>query len=501
MHLAKPSAAHTLAASIPNSGETTAMSDRPTAAPQNPLHERYASRQMAYLFSAEHRFRTWRRLWVTLAKCQREIGLDISEAQIADIERVADTIDLHRVAELEAQTRHDVVAHLRHYAELAPEGGGILHLGATSAFVTDNTDVLLTREALEILRGRLATTVQHLAAFARRTKGIPCLAYTHFQPAQLTTVGKRACLWLQDFLADFHELQYRLKTLRPRGVKGTTGTQASYMTLFNGDGQKVRALDQLFAERLGFPASFPVTGQTYSRKQDSRTLATLAGIAESCHKMGTDIRLLQGVGELSEPFGKSQVGSSAMAYKRNPVRTERLCGLSRRLLTDSLAGPLNTATQWLERSLDDSSNRRLVLPDSFLTADAILSLAGHIAEGLVVKETATATRVARELPFMATETLLMQATMRGGSRQDLHERLREYSFEAQAAVEGGGANPLIDRILADPEFRLERTEVESWLDPQAFTGRSEQQVEEFLADEVEPALAGVNTADVEAPRI
>jgi adenylosuccinate lyase len=484
-----------------NIGETTAMSDRPTAAPQNPLHERYASRQMAYLFSAEHRFRTWRRLWVTLARCQREIGLEISEAQITDIERAADTIDLERVAELEAQTRHDVVAHLRHYAELCPEGGGILHLGATSAFVTDNTDVLLAREALQILRSRLATTIHHLASFARRTKAIPCLAYTHFQPAQLTTVGKRACLWLHDFLSDLEELEYRLETLRPRGVKGTTGTQASYMTLFQGDGEKVRQLDQLFAESLGFPASFPLTGQTYSRKQDSRTLSTLAGIAETCHKMGTDIRLLQGVGELSEPFDKSQVGSSAMAYKRNPIRTERLCGLSRRILTDSLSGPLNTATQWLERSLDDSSNRRLVIPDSFLTADAILSLAGHIAEGLVVKEAATAARVARELPFMATETLLMEATMRGGSRQDLHERLREYSLEAQAVVETGGANPLIDRILADPEFRLERAEVEGWLDPQAFTGRSEQQVEELLAEQVKPALVGLKNAEVEAPRI
>ena len=477
------------------------MTDISSAKPQNPLHERYASRQMAYLFSAEHRFRTWRKLWITLARCQQELGLDIRDEQIADLERVADTIDLERVAEIEAQTRHDVVSHIRHFAELAPVGGGILHLGATSAFITDNTDVLLTREALEILRSRLAATLRHLADFAHRTKGIPCLAYTHFQPAQLTTVGKRAALWLHDFLNDLEEVQHRLDTLRCRGVKGTTGTQASYMTLFDGDGEKIRQLDRLFAERLGFVDSFPVTGQTYTRKQDSRVLHTLSGVAESCHKMGTDIRLLQGVGELSEPFDAKQVGSSAMAYKRNPVRTERLCGLSRRLLTDSLAGPLNTSTQWLERSLDDSSNRRLVLPDAFLTADAILSLAAHVAEGLVVKENAIAARVARELPFMATETLLMEATLRGGSRQELHERLREYSLEAQAVVETGGANPLIDRVVGDPDFRLERAEVDGWLDPQAFTGRSEQQVEELVAEVVEPALAGIESAQVEAPRI
>ena len=471
------------------------------AAPQNPLHERYASRQMAHLFSAEHRFRTWRTLWITLARSQKRLGLDISDEQIADLERAADTLDLARVAEIEAETRHDVVAHLRHYAELTPVGGGILHLGATSAFVTDNTDVLLTRDALRILRARLATTVSHLAAFARRTKAIPCLAYTHFQPAQLTTVGKRACLWLQDFVEDLAELQHRLETLRCRGVKGTTGTQASYMTLFDGDHHKVRQLDRLFAEELGFPTSFAVTGQTYPRKQDSQTLATLSGIAETCHKMGTDLRLLQGVGELSEPFDTHQVGSSAMAYKRNPVRAERLCGLSRRLLTDALAGPLNTSTQWLERSLDDSSNRRLVLPDAFLTADAILSLAGHIAEGLVVKEVGIAARVSRELPFMATETFLMQATLRGGSRQELHERLRQYSLEAQAAVEQGAPNPLIDSIVEDSDFRLSREEVESCIDPQAFTGRSEQQVEDFLGEVVEPALQGVEVAEAEAPRI
>lgn len=473
----------------------------PSAVPQNPLHERYASREMARLFTAEHRFRTWRRIWITLAKCQRELGLAIGDEQIADLERAADTIDLARVAEIERATRHDVVAHIRHFAELAPVGGGIIHLGATSAFITDNTDALLSLEALRILERRLAAVVRHLADFARRTRDVPALAYTHFQPAQLTTVGKRACLWLQDFLLDLEEVRHRLATLRCRGVKGTTGTQASYMTLFDGDGEKIRRLDEKVSRALGFDGAFPVTGQTYPRKQDTRQLQALAGVGESCHKFGTDLRLLQGVGELSEPFDEKQVGSSAMAYKRNPVRAERLCGLSRRLITDSLAGPLNTATQWLERSLDDSSNRRLVLPDAFLTADAVLSLAAHIAAGLRVREGAIAARVTRELPFMATETLLMEAAKRGGDRQELHERLRQYSLEAQEVVANGGENPLIDRILADTDFRLERGEVEGWLDPMAFTGRSRQQVDELLAEVVEPALDGTEAAEIESPRI
>ncbi len=469
-------------------------------APQNPLHERYASPEMAAIFSARNRFSTWRRLWVALAECQRELGLAITGEQIAALEKAEGTLDLERVAELELQTRHDVVAHLRHFAELAGAGGGILHLGATSAFITDNTDVLLAREALALVHRRLASVIRNLADFADRTRAIPTLAYTHFQPAQLTTVGKRACLWLQDFLEDFHEISHRRSRLRCRGAKGTTGTQASFLTLFGGDGEKVKHLDRLLAERLGLEA-FPVTGQTYPRKQDSQVLHALAGVAESCHKLGTDLRLLQGVGELSEPFDADQVGSSAMAYKRNPIRAERLCGLSRRLLTDAANGPINAAVQWLERSLDDSSNRRLVIPDSFLGADAILSLAAHLAAGIHVREAQIASRVERELPFMATETLLMEATRRGGDRQELHERLRRYSLAAQARVETGGDNPLIDSVLADGAFRLERAEVESWLDPAKFTGRSEAQVIDLLHEVVEPALAGVETAQVEAPRV
>ena len=469
--------------------------------PQNPLYERYASPEMARLFSPGHRFRMWRDLWIALAETERDLGLPITEEQIAALRRAAPEIDLDRVAEIERRTRHDVMAHLRHFAERAGEAGGILHLGATSAFITDNADVVLIREALQLLAARLASAAGELAAFARRTRAVPTLAYTHLQPAQLTTVGKRACLWLQDLLIDLTEVRHRLATLRCRGVKGTTGTQASFLTLFDGDSSKVRELDRCLAARLGFPASFAVTGQTYPRKQDSQVLQTLAGIAESCHKFGTDLRLLQGLGEMAEPFDEAQVGSSAMAYKRNPVRAERMCGLARRLITDSLNGPLNAATQWLERSLDDSANRRLVLADSFLTADAVLGLAGHIAGGLVVREEAIRAHVARELPFMATETLLMQAALRGGDRQVLHERIRVYSFEAQAAVAAGAPNPLIDRIAADPDFRLDRAEAEGWLDPVAFTGRAAQQVDDFLESDVSPALAGAATLAAATPRI
>ncbi len=472
---------------------------------QNPLHERYASREMAALFSASNRYLTWREIWIALAESQSELGLPIRAEQLAALRAAAPELDLARVAEIEQQTRHDVVAHLRHFAEQAarhePSAGGILHLGATSAFVTDNTDLLLARRALELLERRLAATLEALAQFARRFRALPCLAYTHFQPAQLTTVGKRACLWAQDFALDQRELRHRLAHLPCRGVKGTTGTQASFLTLFEGDSAKVRELDRRLASRLGFASSIPVSGQTYARKLDSQILATLAGIAESCHKMGTDIRLLQGVGELAEPFDSTQVGSSAMAYKRNPVRSERMCGLARRILTDSLNGPINASTQWLERSLDDSANRRLVLPDSFLAADAVVSLAAHIAAGLRVDEGVVAARVERELPFMATETLLMQAALRGGDRQHLHERIRQLSFAAQAEVARGGANPLLAAIAADSDFRLSAAEIANWVDPRAFTGRSAEQVDELLAEVVQPLLEGAEATPPESPRI
>jgi adenylosuccinate lyase len=471
-------------------------------APQNPLHERYASREMAAIFSAARRYSTWRRLWIVLAECQGELGLPIGAQQIEALRHAAPRLDLERAAALERQTRHDVVAHLRHFAEQAGEAaGGILHLGATSAYLTDNADLLAQREALELLRARLAAVARALAEFARRHRALPALAYTHFQPAQLTTIGKRACLWLQDFLLDLAEVRQRLAGLRARGVKGTTGTQASFLTLFAGDHAKVRELDRRVAARLGFRESFPVTGQTYPRKQDSQVLQALAGIAESAHKFGTDVRLLQGLGELSEPFDADQVGSSAMAYKRNPVRVERMCGLARRLLTDSFNGPLNAATQWLERSLDDSANRRLVLTDAFLTADAVLGLAAHVAAGLVVHVATVRSRVERELPFMATETLLMEAALRGGDRQELHERLRRHSLAAQGAIAEGGPNPLLGLVATDAEFRLSPEEVAALVDARAFTGRSAEQVEDFLTAVVEPALADLEVAAVEEPRV
>jgi len=470
--------------------------------PFNALYDRYASAEMAEIHSQQHRYRTWRLLWIHLAKAQQQLGLPISDGQIASLEAAADTIDFERVAEIELETRHDVVAHLRHFAEVAEgDAGSILHLGATSAFITDNTDAVLLREGLELLERRLGGTIAALAGFARDTRDIPALAYTHFQPAQLTTVGKRACLWAQDFIEDLSALRHRLSVLRCRGAKGTTGTQASYLTLFEGDHAKVRALDADVAARLGFAGGYPITGQTYPRKQDSQVLACLAGIAESCHKFGTDLRLLQGVGELSEPFGSSQVGSSAMAYKRNPIRAERMCALSRRLITDSLNGPLTASVQWLERSLDDSANRRLVLTDAFMIADAVLGLAAGIAAGLTVREEAVTARVERELPFMATESLLMTGTVRGGDRQDLHERIRGYSMEAYAAVSRGEPNPLIDAILSDQAFSLSPPEVEAIMDPRAFIGRSPQQVDEFLAEVVEPALAGLDIAAAEEPRV
>ncbi len=469
--------------------------------PFNPLHERYASAEMASLFSARHRYGTWRRIWIALATSQSELGLPISEAQLEALRAAESSVDLDRVAEIERETRHDVVAHIRHYAEQTGDAGGIIHLGATSAFITDNTDALITREALELTAQRLASVVHELSEFARRTRETPCLAYTHFQPAQLTTIGKRACLWIQDFATDLEEVLSRAKNLRARGAKGTTGTQASFLTLFQGDHDKVRQLDAKIAEALGFEASWPVTGQTYPRKQDSQVLAALSGVAESCHKFGTDLRLLQGVGELSEPFGSSQVGSSAMAYKRNPIRAERMCGLSRRLLTDAINAPLNVATQWLERSLDDSSNRRLVVTDAFLVCDAILTLAAGIARGLKVNDSAVKARVDRELPFMASETFLMEGALRGGDRQDLHERIRQYSLEAYEQAAAGGQNPLLDRIAADESFKLSREELESMLDPIAFTGRSAQQVEDFLGSVVEPLLASTPRADVEEPRV
>ena len=477
---------------------TVTMASLPT---QNPLLERYVSPELAEIFSAEHRYATWRRLWIALAESQQELGLSISDAQLADLRRVAPTLDFERVAEIERDTRHDVVSHLRHFAEQAGDAGSILHLGATSAFITDNTDLILIREAMEHVRRLLASTVTELSDFARRTRSIPTLAYTHLQPAQLTTVGKRACIWLQDYLTDLESVNHVLGGLHCRGVKGTTGTQASYLTLFQGDHQRVRQLDRVLAGRIGFSKSSPVTGQTYSRKQDTKILATLSGIGESSHKFGTDLRLLQGLGEMSESFGTNQVGSSAMAYKRNPIYSERMCALSRRLMVDAMNGPLTTSTQWLERSLDDSANRRLVIPDSFFLADAILGLAARIAAGLTVNNARIQTHIDRELPFLATETLLMKATVSGGDRQDLHEVIRKHSMTAHAKVAAGEENPLIELLVADHDFELDPVEIEASLDPVDFVGRAPQQVDEFLDETVAPAVHDLEIAVVVEPKV
>ena len=478
------------------------MSDHALSdAPQNPLHERYASRRMAHLFSARHRFETWRRLWIVLAECQAELGLPITEAQLDALRRAAPEIDLERVAEIERATRHDVVAHLRHFAEQAGEAGGILHLGATSAFVTDNTDALLTREALEILRERLAATVRALADFARRHRDRPALAYTHFQPAQLTTVGKRACLWIQDFLEDLAEVEHRLATLRCRGVKGTTGTQASYLTLFDGDHDKITALDRMVAERLGFPASWAVTGQTYPRKQDSRVLQTLAGIGESAHKLGTDLRLLQGVGELAEPFDDTQVGSSAMAYKRNPVRAERMCGLARRLITDS---PQRTPQH--RRPVARAEPRRL----------------GQPAPGDPGRPDDRRRRAVARLPHRRG------AAGRRGGGGDPGGPGAAVHGDRDPADEGGAQGrrppgaprahpPLLVRVARghggrhrQPPARQDRRrpglppdpeEIDDAVDARAFTGRSAEQVDAFLAEHVDPAVARIESAAIESPRI
>ena len=473
----------------------------PAEAPQNPLHERYASREMAALFTAGHRFRTWRRLWIALAEAQHELGLPIGDEQLAALRAAADDVDLARVAELERQTRHDVVAHLRHFAEQAGDAGGILHLGATSAFVTDNTDVLIARDALELVARRLAAALRELAAFARRHAALPCLAYTHFQPAQLTTVGKRAALWIQDLALDLDEVDHRLATLRCRGAKGTTGTQASFLTLFDGDGARVRELDRRVAAKLGFAGSFPVTGQTYPRKQDSRVLAALAGVAESCHKLGTDLRLLQGVGELSEPFDDTQVGSSAMAYKRNPVRAERMCGLARRLITDSLERP---------------AERR---------HPVARALARRLGEPPPGAPRRLPHRRRRALPRRPHRRRPHRAPGGGGGarrpRAALHghrdhpdagqppRRRPPAPPRAPARPQPGGPGsgrarrrqPADGRHRRDSAFGMDRAEIDALVDPRAFTGRSEQQVEELLSEVVEPLLARHPAAEVEAPRV
>jgi adenylosuccinate lyase len=456
----------------------------------HPLAERYASGAMQEIFSPPNRFGTWRRLWLALAESQRELGLAVPEEALEQMRAALDTLDLDRAAEYERRFRHDVMAHVHLFGDDAPAARGIIHLGATSAFIGDNTDLLLHRQALELIRDRVVRCVEALAAFAREHAALPTLGWTHFQPAQPTTVGKRATLWVQDLLLDLEELEHRLETLRFRGVRGTTGTQASFLELFEGDHGAVDALDEAVCRRLGFERSYGVSGQTYPRKVDFAVQATLAGVAASASKLGHDLRLLAHLREVEEPFEEEQIGSSAMPYKRNPMRAERICALSRHVIT-LLADPAFTAaTQWLERTLDDSANRRLSIPDAFLALDGTLVLVENVARGLVVHPEVVRRTLAEHLPFMATETILMRATSAGGDRQELHERIRRHSFEAARRMKEEGVDPdLLDRIADDPAFGLDRPALEEMVEPSAFVGRAPEQVARFLEEEVEPALA------------
>ncbi|MCK6480592.1 MAG: adenylosuccinate lyase [Planctomycetaceae bacterium] len=456
---------------------------------RDPIVERWASREMAELFSPLRKFRTWRALWIELARAEMELGLPVTAAQVAELEAHRDDVDLAAAARKEREVRHDVMAHIHVYGDRAPGARPIIHLGATSAFVVDNADLLLQREAMDLVRARLVNAAAALAAFARRWKDRPCLSFTHLQPAQPTTVGKRACLWLQDLLLDLEELEARRASLRFLGVKGTTGTQASFLDLFRGDGGKVRALDAKVAAAFGFARTWPVTGQTYSRKVDAGILATLSGIAQSAHKFGNDVRLLMHMKEVDEPSEKGQIGSSAMAYKLNPMRSERMTGLARHVMALASSAAQTAAEQWLERTLDDSSAKRLFAPQAFLATDAILLLHGNVARGLVVHGASIDAHLRREMPFMATEAILMRAVERGGDRQDLHERIRVHSREAGAAVKGRGeGNDLLGRLAADPAFAAVKDEIPSLADASRHVGRSAAQVEEFLAEEVEPVL-------------
>lgn len=452
---------------------------------QNPLNTRYASQEMSGLWSAQTKHSLWRKLWVALAEAEQELGLEITDAQIEEMRRSVETIDFDAAAKYERQVRHDVMAHVHAFGDQCPSAAGIIHLGATSCYVTDNSELIQIRESLKLIRKRLVQAIDGLARFAAQYRDLPCLGFTHLQPAQPTTVGKRATLWCHDLVLDLEEVEYRLQQLKFRGAKGTTGTQATFLTLFQGDHEKVRRLDRRVAEKMGFDKTYPVTGQTYTRKVDSQILALLNGIGQSAHKFGSDLRLLQSWKEIEEPKEDKQIGSSAMAYKRNPMRAERMCALARFAISLSGNGDQTAATQWMERTLDDSANRRLSLPQSFLAIDATLILFRNVVDGLVVYPKVIARRLNEELPFMATEEILMAGVQAGGDRQQLHERVRIHSVEAARQVkEHGLANDLLARLQADPLFS--KVDLNGALDAQRFTGRSPQQVDEFLHEIVSP---------------
>ena len=455
----------------------------------SPLSERYASKEMQYIFSPDKKFRTWRKLWIALAETEKELGLDITDEQIEELKAHADDINYDVAKEREKVVRHDVMSHVYAYGKQCPKAKGIIHLGATSCYVGDNTDIILMSEALEIVRKKLINVIAELAKFADEHKNLPTLAFTHFQPAQPTTVGKRATLWMQEFMMDLEDLEYVKGSLKLLGSKGTTGTQASFLELFDGDQETIDKIDPMIAKKMGFETCYPVSGQTYSRKVDTRVVNVLAGIAASAHKMSNDIRLLQHLKEIEEPFEKTQIGSSAMAYKRNPMRSERIASLSRYVMVDAMNPAITSATQWFERTLDDSANKRLSVPEGFLAIDGILDLSLNVVDGLVVYPKVIEKRLMSELPFMATENIMMDAVKAGGDRQELHERIRELSMEAGRNVkEKGLDNNLLELIAADPAFNLSLEELQKTMDPAKYVGRAPVQVEAYLNNVVNPML-------------
>ena len=455
----------------------------------SPLSTRYASSEMQHIFSDDFKFRTWRRLWIALAKAEHKLGLDVTQEQIDELEAHADDINYEVAQAREKLVRHDVMSHVYAYGLQCPKAAGIIHLGATSCYVGDNTDVIALREASKIVVKKAAQVVKNLSEFAEKYKSLPCLGYTHLQPAQLTTVGKRATLWIYELVQDIENLEYQMSRLKLLGSKGTTGTQASFMELFEGDEDKIKEMERLIAADMGFDGVVPVSGQTYSRKVDSFFLNALSGFAQSAMKFANDLRILQSFEEMEEPFEKNQIGSSAMPYKRNPMRSERICALARYVICDSLNPAFTAGTQWMERTLDDSANKRISVAEAFLAVDAILNIYMNVTAGMVVYEKVIRRRVMEKLPFMATENIMMESVKRGGNRQELHEALRVHSHAAAAKVKlEGGQNDLIDRIADDPLFPLTRTEIEAMLDPTAFTGRAASQVTEFLQDVAQPVI-------------
>ena len=456
---------------------------------QTPLAERYASKEMQYIFSPDKKFRTWRRLWIALAESEKELGLNITDEQIAELKAHQDDINYEDAKKREAEVRHDVMSHVYAYGLQCPKAKGIIHLGATSCYVGDNTDIIIMTEGLQLVRKKLINVIAELSKFAGKYRALPTLAFTHFQPAQPTTVGKRATLWINELMLDLEDLDHVISTMKLLGSKGTTGTQASFLELFEGDHAKIRKLDSLIAEKMGFRECFPVSGQTYSRKVDTRVLNVLAGVAASAHKFSNDIRLLQHLKEIEEPFEKSQIGSSAMAYKRNPMRSERIASLANYVMADVMNPAITSATQWFERTLDDSANKRISVPEAFLAVDGILDLYMNVVDGLVVYDKVITKHLMAELPFMATENIMMDAVKAGEDRQELHERIRELSMKAGARVKQEGLdNNLLELIAADPMFGVTLEELQAKLDPSKYTGRAKEQVDEYLAEVVQPVL-------------